>query len=68
MLAQPTAAPTVPAMIVMSTVKGPKAREAPINKLLLERQDEKMDEVPLTRDKLALLDNLDPIFLSGKKK
>ncbi|KAG6883827.1 hypothetical protein C0992_007673 [Termitomyces sp. T32_za158] len=63
MLAWPTAASTAPSLVGTSVAK---AQEAPLDELLLEQQDKKMDEVPLTREKLALLDAIDPSWQDGQ--
>ncbi|KAG6886635.1 hypothetical protein C0992_003056 [Termitomyces sp. T32_za158] len=65
MPAWPTAMSPQPAIIEALVAKEPKA---PMIELSLDQQDKEMDEVPLFRDELALLDAMNPVIPPASKK
>ncbi|KAG6892686.1 hypothetical protein C0992_012939, partial [Termitomyces sp. T32_za158] len=68
LLARPTAASTVQPAVVATVAHEPKAPDAPVEESSLDQQDEEMDEMPLTREDIELMDHFESMASSAGQK
>ncbi|KAG6893118.1 hypothetical protein C0992_011230, partial [Termitomyces sp. T32_za158] len=66
--ARPTAASTVQPAVVATVVHEPKALDAPVKESSLDQRDEEMDEMPLTREDIELMDHFESMASSAGQK
>ncbi|KAG6869812.1 hypothetical protein C0992_001930, partial [Termitomyces sp. T32_za158] len=66
--ARPTAASTVRPAVVATVAHEPKAPDAPVEESSLDQRDEEMDEMPLTREDIELMDHFESMASSAGQK
>ncbi|KAG6882975.1 hypothetical protein C0992_010073, partial [Termitomyces sp. T32_za158] len=66
--ARPTAASTVQPAVVATVAHEPKAPDAPVEESSLDQRDEEMDEMPLTREDIELMDHFESMASSAGQK
>ncbi|KAG6870560.1 hypothetical protein C0992_013010, partial [Termitomyces sp. T32_za158] len=66
--AWPTAASTVQPAVVATVAHKPKAPDAPVEESSLDQRDEEMDEMPLTREDIELMDHFESMASSAGQK